>query len=442
MLTELYSGDYSLRERRNRYTLAMCTMEGGTERAVSLAEELLRDAPDDAGLWAAYLENKLAFEVEETSQVTEIVAFLARDLSTRLKLSAVSKIIGRTINPTTSTVGIYTLLWIYRSGKPEAEAVDAYLSLVEALLSSGRMSLARDVLEFLMQDSGFDEAKARFSDLIDVIVESHEKPILTLSALMLQLSSRLDSSDELFNTLQYSTLMPYAMAAWVKLRDTGAILDYQHLPLAEREELLDSFTRHVRYLWSAPSEIHLSDVLARFYQEDIDWREAQGYSVGTEDGPDDEVDYDDFDDDEEMKLPEFDDEDYLNFVDYVVDHYEQIFPGSPPEQRVFVPLFLLPVYAEGSRIPDVKAALSPDTADQGLLAYMREMMKVAEDLWQSQTTHDEVDKAMLLMGTYDFASDVCGKDFAYESIEMMLSTMHHEKKTILKLMKEHRREKR
>lgn len=442
MLKSLFTGDYSPEERRKRYMLATCWREGALERAASIAEDLLRDTTNDAALWAAYLATKLPMLDPEKSLDVSVDEFLQRNIPGHLKLDAVSAAVDLAQTPNTSTLIVKTVLMLKTSGTPDKEMMDAYVRFVETLLGAGLMSLARDVVEHLREVAHPKDIDIRLSPLIDGIGDAVEKPLHTLTTMLSHVVGRLAPSHNAMRDSSFTSLLPYGFSAWKQLRETWSSSDYLHIGGEGRREMLESFEKHFLHFLENPSEVRLMEDLEFLYQDIIDWQVSQGYPTDAVGDSDEDEDIDDNAYSENAALPDFDDEEYLNFVDYVLDHFEQIFPDHPVEHQVFCILSLLPVYAEGYRTTDVRAALSDRNSGDEILEYMRGMLTVVEDLWQLHTTHDEVSKALSMVDIYEYASDLCGQDLAYEAIEVQLSTLHYERKTLQKLIKEAAREKR
>ncbi|MCZ7555725.1 MAG: hypothetical protein M5R41_04895 [Bacteroidia bacterium] len=434
MLTQLFSGDYSQDERRKRFELTTCWSEGAAEKAISIAEELLRETTNDPALWAAYLVNQLDMQVDLESHEIIIKTFVENDSALSVKLAAVCMTMDQVQTPDVRTLVGETFIQLKRSAPYDQEAVEMCIPFVEALLASGYLSLARDVAELLAHESRTERIDARLALLLGAIGDVIENPMCTLTTMVAQYLGGLAPSREGMAASSITMLLPFGFAAWKELRETQTKLDYLHLDRDERSVLLESFALQFQHFHENPSEVELYEVIEAMSQEILGWKIAHGYPTKdmrlAPEQPEGSV----------PRIPEMDDEDYLRFVDYVTDRFERIFPEHPPEHSVLTILSLLSVYAEGYRITDVHAALEAGNTENELLAYMREMLAVVEDLWTLHTRHDEVDKAMSIMEIYDNAADLCGRDLAYEVLELQLATLHLERKTIQKLIKEAVRE--
>lgn len=432
MIEQILAGNFTREELPLRYKFILLRKNGAIIAAKDLLLELLDNNPNDGLLHGYYYSLMLETDRMDEARM-EFSGFLSSDIGEDEIVLAMRVILHEesAINATDLVT-----LFVYRFyGLADISGVSysTYRPVVDSLALSGYISVASDMLHRLGDFAQSADEVLSSASVLEMTGNFVESPMHTLKAMMLQWFRRYDMKelDEVTESGVGSSLI-YAMGAWKELKADPVDWHYQFMTHEQREEIIARFVGIIDNFIRHPEDLNKEEAMLTVLKTTSLW-----YTETFPDSGDEEEEETASPGSALPSLPEFDDEEYLNCVDYVVENFTQFFPESEIDNKAFVLLLLLPVYAVGNRIGDFRRAVSGEDPD--LVSVMQDMMEAVEILFGLTNAGDEVEKALRAIDVHEILIEHYDEEMAVEVIDVVLSTLRQEKKTLLKIMKEYRR---
>jgi hypothetical protein len=331
----------------------------------------------------------------------------------------------------------------YRQESYSEETLKEYLTLVKLLIHEGSISLAQDFvsrIDTAAPDSGFSASAA---PLFDIVGDFDEEPLAEFFALY-QRAMNDDGMPDLFDLSDgafadsYETCLP----AWLELRREHPDVMYQHMSPGERQRFVEAFMELIsQYIGTIDRDSH--------YRHEIDkivllgcWRatvaDENDSQFGLLDTDGTQVEEEDEAPAQEVALPAFDDENYLRCVDIIHENVDYFLPDIDREDRAFLFLFYLPVYASGYRAKELQQEIEHAAQDSYLYEFISDMFQVVKLLWDSLSMHDETGKASAFFDVFYLLHVYFNEIDSKDVIEVFLETLKKERKDIQRLRKDYK----
>ncbi len=432
MIEQILAGNFTREELPLRYKFILLRKNGAITAAKDLLLELLDENPNDGLLHGYYYSLMLEADRIDEARM-EFSGFLTSDIDEDEKVLAMRVILHE---DSANNAADLVTLFVYRFyGLADISGISysTYRPVVDSLALTGYISVASDMLHRLGDFEQTADEVLSSASVLEMTGNFVESPMHSLKAMMIQWFRRCDITElrELGESRLGSSLI-YAMGAWKELKADPGDWYYQFMTHEQREEIIARFVAIIDNFIRHPEDLNKEEAMLTVLKTTSLW-----YTETFPDSGDEEEEETASPDNALPSLPEFDDEEYLNCVDYVVENFTHLFPESEIDNKAFVLLLLLPVYAVGNRIGDFTRAVSGEDPD--LVSVMQNMMEAVEILFGLTNAGDEVEKALRAIDVHEILIEHYDEEMAVELIDVILSTLKQEKKTLLKIMKEYRR---